>query len=130
MRLECARIAFCYEGGRVSLMGLIAIYGLPSRLYSDFDLNQCLAHSASMKHASDKAMMLLGLMWMVARWACYGFVQKVLWLVAARWRGNGLFCCLGCGVSGQYKKRVHVCVCLETLTPCKGAFEKTTPCKV
>lgn len=67
-------------------------------------------------------------MWMTtacaARWACYGFVQKVLWLVGVV---MGFFAV--CGVSGQYKKRVHVCVCLETLTPCKGAFEKTTPCK-
>ena len=61
-----------------------------------------------------------------ARWACYGFVQKVLWLVGVV---MGFFAV--CGVSGQYKKRVHVCVCLfnpmqrfEKTTPCKGLFEK------
>jgi len=111
---------------RLYLFHLIAIYALPSWLYGYFDLNQVLAvHSASKQHTSNKAIRLLGLMWMVTRWACYGFVQKVL--VAAR-VVMGFFAV--CGVSGQYKKRVHVCVCLETLTPCKGAFEKTTPCKV
>ena len=74
---------------RLYLFHSIAIYALLSGLYGDFDLNQVLAvHSASKQHTSSKAMRLLGLMWMVtacaARWACYGFVQKVLWLVAAR----------------------------------------------
>ena len=101
-------------------MGLIAIYGLPSRLCSDFDLNQCLAHSASMKHASDKAMMLLGLMWMVARWA-WLCSKSALARCCSLPCSNGLFCCLGCGVSERYKKGERA---FEKTTPCKGLFEK------
>lgn len=73
-------------------------------------------------------MRLLGLMWMVTRWACYGFVQKVLWLVAAR-VAMGFFAVLGVGFFNNIKKGVFAYVD-AFLTPCKGAFEKTTPCKV
>ena len=87
-----------------SLMGLIAIYGLPDALYRCFDLNQCLARQHT------PAMM----MWMVTRLACHGFAQKLF--VAAR-VAMGFFAVLGVGFFDNIKKG-------------QGAFEKTTPCKV
>ena len=46
---------------------------------------------------------------MVMRWACYGFVQKVLWLVAAR-VAMGFFAVLGVGFLDNIKKGVFAYV--------------------
>lgn len=110
-------------------MELNLIYGLPIAFYYCFDLNQCLVHSASRQHTSNKAMMLLGLMWMTMAnlRGSLGLLFMALFkkcfgslLLAWQWA----FLLFWVVVFFQYKKG-----CLKH-NPMQCPFAKTTPCKV
>jgi hypothetical protein len=83
-------------------------------------------HSASKQHTSNKAMMLLGLMWMMM--ASFRGSLFIVFSVSERYKkglpcNNGLFV-VWVVVFFQYKKG-----CLKH-NPMQCPFAKTTPCKV